>query len=52
VVDLAVLGLWLDSMMLRIFSNLNGSMILCEMLFSVLYYDVLRRSKCEQDQQD
>jgi len=28
VVDLAVLGMWLDSMILKFFSSLNGSMIL------------------------
>jgi len=28
VVNLAVLGLWLDSMILKVFSNLNDSMIL------------------------
>jgi len=32
VVDLAVLGLRLDSMMLKVFSNLDDSIILCKFL--------------------
>jgi len=33
--ELVVLGLWLDSMILRVFSNLNDSMILCPLASTV-----------------
>jgi len=38
VVDLAVLDLWLDLMILRVFSNLSDSVILC--VRNYLYYSL------------
>ena len=37
-VDLAVLGLWLDSMIFKVFSNQNDSMSLFGMKFWVISY--------------
>jgi len=46
VVGLAVLGLWLDSITLRIFSNLNDSMItlkgFCNRKLSFIVYVIKR----------
>ena len=42
---LAVLGLWLDAMMLRVFSNLNDSVIIIVAVIWFLLLNALRKKK-------